>query len=59
MKIVVIGGNGRIGSKLIAKLIEHGHECPAKTPNSARPGSRAGSARSPPPADQHRDHPNP
>jgi uncharacterized protein YbjT (DUF2867 family) len=26
MKIVVIGGNGRIGSKLIENLVEHGHD---------------------------------
>jgi nucleoside-diphosphate-sugar epimerase len=26
MKIVVIGGTGLIGSKLVAKLREHGHE---------------------------------
>jgi uncharacterized protein YbjT (DUF2867 family) len=26
MKVVVIGGHGRIGSKLIAKLDEHGHD---------------------------------
>ncbi len=26
MKIVVIGGTGLIGSKLVKKLAEHGHE---------------------------------
>ena len=26
MKIVVIGGTGLIGSKLVSKLTEHGHE---------------------------------
>jgi nucleoside-diphosphate-sugar epimerase len=26
MKIVVIGGSGLIGSKLVTKLREHGHE---------------------------------
>ena len=29
MKIVVIGGHGRIGSKIVAKLGEHGHEAVA------------------------------
>jgi uncharacterized protein YbjT (DUF2867 family) len=29
MKIVVIGGHGRIGSKLIEKLVEHGHDAVA------------------------------
>src|SRR5215469_9409081 len=34
MKIVVIGGSGLIGSKLVAKLLEHGHEAVAASPNS-------------------------
>src|SRR5215470_17413736 len=34
MKIVVIGGSGLIGSKLVAKLREHGHEAIAASPNS-------------------------
>ena len=34
MKIVVIGGTGLIGSKLVAKLGEHGHEAIAASPNS-------------------------
>ncbi|MGH9815481.1 MAG: SDR family oxidoreductase [Candidatus Acidiferrales bacterium] len=34
MKIVVIGGSGLIGSKLVAKLREHGHEAVAASPNS-------------------------
>jgi uncharacterized protein YbjT (DUF2867 family) len=34
MKIVVIGGTGLIGSKLVAKLREHGHEAVAASPNS-------------------------
>ena len=29
MKIVVIGGHGRIGSKIVEKLSEHGHEAVA------------------------------
>jgi uncharacterized protein YbjT (DUF2867 family) len=29
MKIVVIGGHGRLGSKLVAKLAEHGHDAVA------------------------------
>jgi uncharacterized protein YbjT (DUF2867 family) len=32
MKIVVIGGTGLIGSKLVAKLGEHGHEAIAASP---------------------------
>jgi uncharacterized protein YbjT (DUF2867 family) len=32
MKIVVIGGTGLIGSKLVAKLIEHGHEAIPASP---------------------------
>ncbi|MEV0388502.1 SDR family oxidoreductase [Nonomuraea sp. NPDC050643] len=34
MKIVVIGGTGLIGSKLVAKLGEHGHEAVAASPNT-------------------------
>jgi uncharacterized protein YbjT (DUF2867 family) len=34
MKIVVIGGSGLIGSKLVTKLREHGHEAAAASPNS-------------------------
>jgi uncharacterized protein YbjT (DUF2867 family) len=34
MKIVVIGGSGLIGSKLVAKLGEHGHEAIPASPNS-------------------------
>ena len=34
MKIVVIGGTGLIGSKLVTKLTEHGHEAVPASPNS-------------------------
>jgi uncharacterized protein YbjT (DUF2867 family) len=34
VKIVVIGGSGLIGSKLVIKLSEHGHEAVAASPNS-------------------------
>src|SRR6202048_3451475 len=34
MKIVVIGGTGLIGTKLVNKLREHGHEAVAGSPNS-------------------------
>ena len=34
MKIVVIGGTGLIGSKLVAKLREHGHDALAASPNT-------------------------
>jgi uncharacterized protein YbjT (DUF2867 family) len=34
MKIVVIGGSGLVGSKLVNKLREHGHEAVAASPNS-------------------------
>ncbi|NUW32821.1 SDR family oxidoreductase [Nonomuraea sp. SMC257] len=34
MKIVVIGGTGLIGSKLVAKLREHGHEAVAAAPST-------------------------
>jgi len=33
-KIVVIGGSGLIGSKVVEKLTEHGHEALAASPNS-------------------------
>ena len=34
MKIVVIGGTGLIGSKVVTKLREHGHEAVAAAPNT-------------------------
>ncbi len=34
MKIVVVGGSGLIGSKLVKKLREHGHEAVAASPTS-------------------------
>ncbi len=34
MKIVVIGGSGLVGSKLVTKLDEHGHEAIAASPDS-------------------------
>ncbi|WP_328420512.1 SDR family oxidoreductase [Streptomyces sp. NBC_00443] len=34
MKVVVIGGTGLIGSKLVGKLEEHGHEAVAAAPNT-------------------------
>ena len=34
MKIVVIGGTGLIGSKLVRKLGEHGYQAVAASPNS-------------------------
>ena len=34
MKIVVIGGTGLIGSKVVEHLTEHGHEAVAASPNS-------------------------
>ncbi|MBX3381433.1 MAG: SDR family oxidoreductase [Phycisphaeraceae bacterium] len=34
LRIVVIGGSGLIGSKLVAALSEHGHEAIAASPNS-------------------------
>ncbi|MET9271584.1 SDR family oxidoreductase [Kribbella sp. NPDC003557] len=34
MKIVVIGGTGLIGTKLVAKLTEHGHEAVAAAPST-------------------------
>lgn len=34
MKIVVIGGTGLVGSKVVSKLSEHGHEAVAAAPNT-------------------------
>jgi uncharacterized protein YbjT (DUF2867 family) len=34
MKLVIIGGTGLIGSKLVTKLREHGHEAVAAAPNT-------------------------
>ena len=34
MKIVVIGGTGLIGSKVVSKLAEHGHEAVAASPDT-------------------------
>ena len=34
MKIVVIGGSGLIGSRIVPKLREQGHEAIAASPNS-------------------------
>ena len=34
MKIVVIGGSGLIGSKLVGKLQERGHDAVPASPNS-------------------------
>jgi uncharacterized protein YbjT (DUF2867 family) len=34
MKIVVMGGTGLIGSKLVSKLTDHGHEAVAAAPNT-------------------------
>src|SRR5512133_4069012 len=34
VKVVVIGGTGLIGSKLVAKLGEHGHEAVPASPNT-------------------------
>jgi len=34
LRVVVIGGTGLIGSKLVTKLVEHGHEAIAASPNS-------------------------
>jgi uncharacterized protein YbjT (DUF2867 family) len=34
MKVVAIGGSGLIGSKLVGKLREHGHDAVAASPNS-------------------------
>ncbi len=34
MKLVIIGGTGLIGSKLVARLTEHGHEAVAASPDT-------------------------
>ena len=34
MKIIVIGGNGRVGSKIVAKLGEHGHDAVPADPST-------------------------
>jgi uncharacterized protein YbjT (DUF2867 family) len=34
MKVVVIGGTGLVGSKVVAKLSQHGHEAIAAAPNT-------------------------
>jgi uncharacterized protein YbjT (DUF2867 family) len=34
MKLVIIGGTGLIGSKLVTKLLEHGHEAVAAAPDT-------------------------
>jgi uncharacterized protein YbjT (DUF2867 family) len=34
MKVVVIGGTGLIGSKVVAKRTEHGHEAIAASPET-------------------------
>jgi len=34
MKIIAIGSTGLIGSKVVNKLREHGHEAVAASPNS-------------------------
>jgi uncharacterized protein YbjT (DUF2867 family) len=34
MKLVVIGGSGLIGTKLVTKLREHGHDAIPASPNS-------------------------
>src|SRR5215471_17366141 len=34
MKVVIIGGSGLIGSKLVTKLREHGHEAVAASPDT-------------------------
>jgi uncharacterized protein YbjT (DUF2867 family) len=34
VKVVVVGGTGLIGSKLVAKLGEHGHDAVAAAPNT-------------------------
>ena len=41
MKIVVIGGTGLIGSKVVARLTEHGHEAVPASPGSASTRSPA------------------
>jgi uncharacterized protein YbjT (DUF2867 family) len=34
MKVVIIGGTGLIGSKVVANLNQHGHEAIAAAPNT-------------------------
>ena len=34
MKIVVIGGTGLIGSRLVSNLTQHGHQAVAASPNT-------------------------
>jgi uncharacterized protein YbjT (DUF2867 family) len=34
MKVVVVGGTGLIGSQLVTKLKEHGHEAVPAAPNT-------------------------
>jgi uncharacterized protein YbjT (DUF2867 family) len=34
MKIIVIGGRGRIGSKIVERLVEHGHDAVAADPGT-------------------------
>ena len=46
MKIVVIGGSGFIGSKLVPKLREHGHEAIAASPNRCKHPHGRGTGRS-------------
>jgi uncharacterized protein YbjT (DUF2867 family) len=41
MKIVVIGGSGLIGSKLVNELGEHGHDALAASPDSGVDTRRA------------------
>jgi uncharacterized protein YbjT (DUF2867 family) len=36
MKIVIIGGTGRVGSTLVGALREHGHEAVPAAPNTDR-----------------------
>lgn len=38
-KIIVVGGTGLIGSKVVAKLSEHGHEAVACSPRRRPPVS--------------------
>ena len=52
MKIVVIGGSGLIGSKLVIKLREHGHEpiAAARRHKSSPPDGLGGRPLEQPPA---------
>ncbi len=34
MRIVVVGGTGLIGSKVVQNLVEHGHEAVAASPDT-------------------------